>query len=87
MEQAKVPYYFPPRKGTSSFCSLFILFAYLLSKSHYGDKYSKTTKVSDLKFGQMISLYMKLCASNFGDAASRGFKQMRCKLVTTKFIK
>ena len=62
-------------------------FLYLLSKSHYGDKYSKTTKVRNLKFGQIISLSMNLCASNFGGATSRGLGQMHPKLVTVKFIK
>ena len=37
------------------FFPLFIcLFIYLLSKSHSGDNYSKTTKARSLKFGQMI---------------------------------
>ena len=51
MELAKVPYYFPSGKWTSS------LFIYLLSKSHGSHKYSKTTKARNLKFGQIISLY------------------------------
>ena len=62
-------------------------FIYLLSKSHYGDKYSKTTKARNLKFVQMISLYMNLRSSNFGGATSRGLGQMHPKLVTAKFIK
>ena len=41
-----------------------VLFIYL-SKSLYGDKNSKTTKGRSLKFGQMISLYMKLCTCIF----------------------
>ena len=77
MELAEVPYYF----RTS--CS----FIYLLSKSHHGDKYSKTTKVRNLKFEQKISLYMNLRPSNFGGATSRGLGQMHPKLVTAKFIK
>ena len=60
---------------------------YLLSKSHYGDKYSKTTKARNLKFRQMISLYMNLRPSNFGGATSRGLGQMHPKLVTAKFNK
>ena len=36
------------------------LFIYLLTKLHYGDKYSKTTEARNLKFGQMISLYTNL---------------------------
>ena len=55
---------------------LFCLFIYLLSKSHYGDKYSKTTKARNLKFGQMISLNMNLCASNFAGATSNGLGQI-----------
>ena len=63
------------------------LFIYFLSKSHYGDKNSETTKARNLRFGQMISLYMKLCACNFEGATSRGLGQMHSKLVTAKFIK
>ena len=65
------------------FLSLFIY----LSKSRYGDKDSKTTKARNLKFGQMLSLYMNLCPFNFGGAMSRGLGQMHPKLVTAKFIK
>ena len=57
------------------------LFIYL-SKLHYGDKNSKTRKARNLKFGDMISLYMKLCACNFGGATSRALGQMhhaRCQ--------
>ena len=63
------------------------LFIYLFSKSHYGDIYSKTTKVRNLKFGQIISLYMNLRPCNFGDATLRGLRHMHPKLVTAKFIK
>ena len=66
---------------------LFFHFAYLLNKSHYGEKYSETTKARNLKFGQMISLYMNLHLSNFGGATSHGLGQMHPKLVTAKFIK
>ena len=62
---------------SDTFFSLFIyLFVYLLSKSHGGDKYSKTTKARNLKFGQIISLYMNLRPSNFGGATSRGLGHM-----------
>ena len=63
------------------------LFIYLFSKSHYGDKYSKTTEARNLKFEQMISLYMNLRHCNFGGATSRGLGYMHPKLVTVKFIK
>ena len=66
--------------------STFFFFIYL-SKSHYGNKNSKTTKARNLKFKQMISLYMNLRPSNFGGATSRGLGQMHPKLVTAKFIK
>ena len=62
-------------------------FIYLLSKSHYGNKNSETTKARNLKFGQMIGLYMDLRHCNFGGATSRGLEQMHPKLVTAKFIK
>ena len=65
----------------------FSSFIYLLSKSHYGEKYSETTKARNLKFGQMISLYMNLRLSNFGGATSHGLGQMHPKLVTVKFNK
>ena len=67
--------------------TLFSFFFYLLSKSRYGDKYSKTTKARNLKFGHMISIYINLHPSNFGDATSRDLGQMHPKLVTAKFIK
>ena len=66
---------------------MFFFFIYILSKSHYGNKNSETTKVRNLKFGQMISLYMNLHPSNFGGALSCGLGQMHPKLVTVKFIK
>ena len=66
--------------------TLFFFFIYL-SKSHHGNKNSETTKARNLKFGQMISLYMNLRASNFGGAMSRGLEHMHPNLVTTKFIK
>ena len=50
-------------------------------------KNSKTTKAGNLKFGDMISLYMKFCAFIFEDATSCGLGQMRQKLVITKFNK
>ena len=67
------------------FCLSFFLS--LLSKSHYGKKYFKTTKARNLKVGQMISLYMNLRPSNFGGTTLRGLGQMHPKLVTAKFIK
>ena len=70
------------------FISLFIyLFIYLLSKSHGGDNYQKTTKANNLKFGQLISVFMNLHPCNFGGATSRGLGHMHPKLVTAKFIK
>ena len=81
MELAEVLYYFPAGKWTSN------LFIYLLSKSHGGHNYSKTTKAKHLKFGQIISLHINLRPSNFAGATSRGLGQMHPKLVTAKFIK
>ena len=66
---------------------LVYLFIYLFSKSHYGNKYSKTTKARDLKFGQNISLYMNLGPCNYGDATSRGLGHMHPTLGTPKFIR
>ena len=63
------------------------IFIYLLSKSPYGDKNAETTKARNLKFGQMMILYMKLCACNVGGATSHGLGQIHPKLVTAKFIK
>ena len=67
--------------------TFFSLFIYLFSKSHYDDKNSETTKARNLKFEQMISLYMNLRPSTFGGTTSRGLGQMHSKLVTAKFIK
>ena len=47
-----------------SFLSFFIY----LSKFLYACKNSKTTKAINLKFGDIISLYMKLCTCIFGGA-------------------
>ena len=69
------------------FLSFFLSFFIYLSKSHYGNKNSETTKARNLKFGQMISLYMNLRPSNFGVATSRGLEHMHPKLGTAKFIK
>ena len=66
--------------------TLFFLL-YVLSKSHYGDKYSKTTEARNLKFGQIISRYMNLRHCNFGGATLRALGHMHPKLVTAKFIK
>ena len=57
----------------------------LLHRSLLGD--FSHTKARNLKFGQMISLHMNLCPSNFGGATSRGLGHMHPKLVTAKFIK
>ena len=67
--------------------TLFFSFLIYLSESHGGDNCSKTTKARNLKFGQIISLYMNLRPSNFGGATSRGLGHMHPKLVTAKFIK
>ena len=48
------------------FICLFILFINLINKLHYDDKNSESTKPRNLKLGQMISLYIKLCTCNFG---------------------
>ena len=55
---------------------LIYLFIYLFSKSHGGDNYSKSTKARNLKFGQIINLYMSLCTCNFGGATLRGLGHM-----------
>ena len=65
----------------------FSSFIYLLSKSHGGDKYSKTTTAKNLKFEQIISLFMNLRPCNFGGTTSRGLEQIHPKLVTAKFIR
>ena len=48
-----------------------------LSKNHFlkakFNKNSETTKAMYLKFGDMISLRMKLCTCSFGVATSHGF--------------
>ena len=62
------------------------LFMYL-SKLLSGDKNFDTTKARNLNFGQMISIYMKLCTCNFRGATSRGLGHMHPKLVIAKFIK
>ena len=62
------------------------LFIYL-SKSRYGNKNSETTKARNLKFGQMIGLFMDYHHCNFEGAKSRGLGQMHPKLVTVKCIK
>ena len=72
---------------TFFFLSFFINLFIYLSKSPYGNKNSKTTKAANLKFGQMISLYMNLRPCNFGGATLRGLGHMHPKLVTAKFIK
>ena len=77
----------PQKNMTIPTLSFFLyLFIYLLSKSHYGDKNSKITKARNLKFGQMISLNMKLCTCNFGGATSCGLGQLHPKLLIAKFI-
>ena len=77
------PFFFSLFSDLFIFVYLFIYF----SKPHYGNKTSETTKVRNLKFGQIISLYMNLRPSDFGGATSRGFGHMHPKLVTAKFIK
>ena len=59
---------------------LVYVFIYFLSKSHYGDKYSKTTIARNLKFRQIISPYMKLRPSNFWGTTSRDLGQMQPKM-------
>ena len=53
----------------------------------YRDKNSTTTKAGNWKFGDMISLYMKLCTCIFEGAALRDLEQTSQKLVTTMFNK
>ena len=81
MELAEVPIIFP--RENEHLVSLFIY----LSKSYYGNINSETTNARNLKFGQMISLYINLRHCNFGGATSRDLGQMHPKLVTAKFIK
>ena len=69
------------------FLSFFVYFFIYLSKSHYGNQNSETTKATNLKFGQMISLFMNLRHCNFGGARCFGLGQTHPKLVTAKFIK
>ena len=78
-----------PKNKPWRFWHIFFLsfFMYLLSKLLSGDKNSETTKARNLKFGQMISLYMKLCICNFEGTTSRGLGLMHPKLVIAKFIK
>ena len=52
-----------------------------------GTKNSETTKARNLKFRQMIGLYMDLRRCNFEGATSRGLGHMHPKLGTAKFIK
>ena len=68
------------------FFFIFYLFICLLSKSHGGHNYLKTTKARNLKFGQIISLCMNLRRCNFGGATSRGLGHMHPKLVIAKFV-
>ena len=75
-----------PRKNEHLvfFLSLFI---YLFKQIALWYNNSKTTKARNLKFGQMISVYMKLCTCNFGGVTSRGLGHMHPKLAIAKFIK
>ena len=72
---------------SDSFFFFIYLFINLFSKSHGGHKNSETTKARNLKFGQMIGIYMDLCTCNFGGATSRGLGHMHPKLVTAMFNK
>ena len=49
-------------------------------------KNSETTKARSLIFGDMISLYIKLCICIFGGATSRGLGQMHLKLVIMNLL-
>ena len=75
---------FQPSKVNHYNSDIFIYLFIYFSKSHGGDNYSKTTKARNLKFGQIISLYINLCPCNFGGATSRGLGHMHPKLVTAK---
>ena len=57
---------------------------YFLKAKFY--KNSEVTKARNLKFGQIISLYMKLCTCILGGAMSCGLGQTCQKLVITKLI-
>ena len=61
------------------------LFIYLFKNFFRRCKDSETTTARKFKFGDMISLYMKLCTCIFGGATSSGLGQMHQKLVITKF--
>ena len=64
----------------------FFLFLFLSVKNFFiRPRNSKTTKARKLKFGDMISPYMKLYTCIFGGATSRGLRQTHQKLVITKF--
>ena len=69
------------------FFSLFIYLFIYLSKLLSGNKNSETIKAKNLKFGDLISLYMNLCTCNFGGATSRALGCIHPKLVIAKFIK
>ena len=69
------------------FFSFFLYLFIYLSKSLYGDKNSEINRARNLKFGQMISPYLKLCTRNFGGVTSRGLGQIHQKFVIAKFIK
>ena len=64
----------------------FTLFIYLLSKLHYGDKNSETTKARNLKFRQLIGLFMNLRPSNFGGATSRGCWRRNFGGATSRYV-
>ena len=72
---------------SNTFFSLFFSLFIYLSKLHYGNKNSKTTKARNLKFGEKIGLYMDFRHCNFGGATSCGLGHMHPKLVTGNFVK
>ena len=60
------------------FCFYLLIY---LSKLHFGDKNFQTTKATNLKFGQMISLNMKLCTCNFGGVTLHVPKPVKAKFI------
>ena len=65
----------------------FDTFFYLFKDFFRRYKNSETTKARNLKFKNMISLYMKLSTWIFGGVTFRGLRQKRQKLVRAKFNK
>ena len=67
--------------------SLIYFYISLFKQITFLEKNSETTKARNLKFGQMIGLYMDLRHCNFGGVTSRGLGHMHPKLMTANFVK